>query len=99
MCIGLPMQVVEPHLGPGVALCAAGEQVRVVTISLVEPVTTGQFVLVHVDTALRTLDPQEAELITKALQGLERAERGEDFADMFADLDREPQLPAHLRLA
>ena len=54
--------------------------------------------LVHIDTAIRTLDAEEARQIDDALRGLEAAMRGESFDDHFADLiNREPQLPEHLR--
>ncbi len=54
--------------------------------------------LVHIDTAIRVLDAEEARLIDDALKGLEAAMRGENFDALFADLiDHEPQLPEHLR--
>jgi hypothetical protein len=44
------------------------------------------------------LAEEEAGLIAAALTGLEAALAGESFEQHFADLiDREPQLPAHLR--
>ena len=55
-------------------------------------------VLVYIDTAIRLLIDEEARLIADALDGLGAALNGEDCDRFFADLvDREPQLPDHLR--
>jgi len=96
MCLGVPMTIVETD---GVsALCEyAGERRRVSLLLLSAP-PVGAKVLVHVDTALRVLDEEEARLIANALEGLGAALKGEDVDRFFADLvDREPQLPEHLR--
>ena len=96
MCLGLPMTIVETD---GVsALCAfRGEQRRVSMLLLSNP-PVGTHVLVYVDTAIRLLDEEEARLIGAAIDGLGAALDGEDCDRFFADLiDREPQLPAHLR--
>jgi hydrogenase expression/formation protein HypC len=97
MCIALPMQVLDPALGLGVALCGYDGEVRAIRTSLIGTVSMGDHVLVHVDTAIRKLDADEAQLIANALKGLALAERGDAFEHLFADLDREPQLPPHLR--
>ena len=56
--------------------------------------------LVHLGTAVRVLDDAEADAIERALQGLEAALNGDAFEHLFHDLiDREPQLPEHLRPA
>ncbi len=96
MCLGLPMQIIE---GDDMsALCARGEETRRVSLLLLGPQEPGTQVLVHIDTAIRVLDAEEARLIEDALCGLEAALRGENFESHFADLiDREPQLPEHLR--
>jgi len=53
---------------------------------------------VHIDTAVRVLDAEEADQIDRALQGLAAAMNGQAFDHLFQDLiDREPELPAHLR--
>jgi len=58
----------------------------------------GVQVLVHLDTAIRVLEDDEAQLINDALDGLAAAVEGRDFEHLFADLiNREPQLPEHLR--
>ena len=75
---------------PGTAV-ADDPQVR----SLVE---AGTKVLVHIDTAVRVLDEEEAGSIDRALEGLAAALEGRAFEHLFQDLiDREPELPAHLR--
>lgn len=96
MCLGVPMRIVE---GDEIsALCARGDETRRVSLLLLGPQEPGAQVLVHIDTAIRVLDAQEARLIEDALLGLEAALRGENFDSHFADLiDREPQLPEHLR--
>ncbi|PIT05281.1 hydrogenase [Bradyrhizobium nitroreducens] len=97
MCLGLPMTIVETD---GVsALCEfRGEQRRVSMLLLSDP-PVGAKVLVYIDTAVRLLDEAEARLIADAIEGLGAALNGEDCDRFFADLiDREPQLPEHLRL-
>jgi hydrogenase expression/formation protein HypC len=96
MCVGVPMRIVE---GDEVsALCVREDDRRRVSLLLIGAQEPGTQVLVHIDTAIRVLDAQEAQLIDDALRGLEAALRGESFDRAFADLiDREPQLPEHLR--
>lgn len=97
MCLGLPMTIVETD---GVsALCAfRGERRRVSMLLLSNPLV-GTKVLVHIDTAIRLLDEAEARLIADAIEGLTAVLGGEDCGRFFADLiEREPQLPEHLRL-
>jgi hydrogenase expression/formation protein HypC len=80
------------------ALCVRDEDKRRVSMLLIGAQEPGTQVLVHIDTAIRVLDAQEARLIHDALSGLDAALRGENFDRLFADLiDREPQLPEHLR--
>lgn len=98
MCLGLPMTIVETD---GVsALCEfRGERRRVSMLLLSNP-PVGTKVLVHIDTAIRLLDEAEARLIADAIEGLTAVLLGgEDCDRFFADLiEREPQLPEHLRL-
>jgi hydrogenase expression/formation protein HypC len=96
MCVGVPMRIIEgDELS---ALCQRGAETRRVSTLLIGAQQPGTQVLIHIDTAIRVLDVDEARLIEDALQGLEAAMRGEDFESLFADLiDREPQLPEHLR--
>ncbi|OAF04289.1 hydrogenase [Bradyrhizobium centrolobii] len=97
MCLGLPMTIVETDGVSG--LCEfRGEQRRVSMLLLSNP-PVGAFVLVNIDTAIRLLDEDEARLIASAIAGLEAALEGEESDRFFPDLiDREPQLPEHLRL-
>ncbi len=96
MCLGVPMRIVE---GDEIsALCQRGEETRRVSMLLIGAQPPGTQVLIHIDSAIRVLDAKEAQQIEDALRGLAAAMRGEDFESMFADLiDREPQLPEHLR--
>lgn len=96
MCLGVPMTVIESDEVS--ALCARGNETRRVSVLLVGGQPAGAKLLIHIDSAVRVLDDEEAALIDQALVGLEAAMRGEDFESAFADLiNREPQLPEHLR--
>lgn len=96
MCLGLPMTVIDGD--DFSALCEwRGERRRVSTL-LVGQQANGARLLVHVDSAIRVLDEAEAEAIGRALDGLAAAADGQAFEHLFADLiDREPELPEHLR--
>ncbi|WP_407114905.1 HypC/HybG/HupF family hydrogenase formation chaperone [Bradyrhizobium sp. LMG 9283] len=96
MCLGLPMTIVETD---GItALCEYGNEQRSVSVMLLSDASVGAKVLVHIDTAVRLLDENEARLISEALDGLEASLNGQDCDRFFADLiDHEPQLPEHLR--
>jgi len=99
MCLGIPLQV-QSVPSWGIALCgAAGDDGRPVETSLLEqPPQPGDWLLVHVNVAIRALDTGEAGQISDALLAVTRAAAGESFEHLLADLiDREPQLPAHLR--
>lgn len=101
MCVGIPLCV--QHIGDdGMAHCAdaAGEAyaMPVHTALLDQPPQPGDWLLTHIDTAIRPLEAGEGQQIADALEAVRRASRGEDFEHLIADLvDREPQLPAHLR--
>lgn len=96
MCIGLPMTVIESD--EFTALCERAGAVERVSVLLLGRQTPGQKLLVHLGTAMRALDATEAQLIDNALAGLADAIEGRAFDHLFADLiDREPELPAHLR--
>jgi hydrogenase expression/formation protein HypC len=97
MCLGLPMTIIETD---GVsALCEFRGEQRHVSVLLLSNPPIGAKVLVYIDSAVRLLDEEEARLIGDAIDGLGAALRGEDCDRFFADLiEREPQLPEHLRL-
>ena len=101
MCLGVPMQV-QSLLPSGAALCnpAGGDRTGLtVEASLLDvPPSPGDWLLVHIDVAIRALDTVEAQQIGDALRAVAAAAAGEPFEHLLADLiDREPQLPPHLR--
>jgi hydrogenase expression/formation protein HypC len=98
MCLGLPMTIVETN---GVsALCERRGERRRVSVLLLDQPPVGTQVLVFIDNAIRLLGAAEARQIDNAVDGLAAACNGEDFDHLFADLiDREPELPEHLRQA
>lgn len=96
MCLGLPMTVVDGD--DYSALCEWHGETRRVSTLLVGKQAPGARLLVHLDSAIRVLDDAEAEAISLALDGLAAAAEGRPFEHLFADLmDREPELPVHLR--
>ena len=103
MCIGVPLRVksIQPS---GAALCGtadSGDQPRAVDVSLLgAPPTPGDWLLAHVNLAIRALDAHEARQISDALQAVSAAAAGQPFEHLLADLiEREPELPEHLRSA
>ncbi|MBT3045769.1 MAG: HypC/HybG/HupF family hydrogenase formation chaperone [gamma proteobacterium symbiont of Ctena orbiculata] len=99
MCIGVPMRVLSTQ--PGYALCEGMGETRLVDILLVGEQPIGSWLLVFLDTAREVLSEEGAREITQALQALDLAIGGErDIDHLFSDLvNREPQLPPHLRPA
>ncbi|MGL3104283.1 HypC/HybG/HupF family hydrogenase formation chaperone [Bradyrhizobium sp. BR 1432] len=97
MCLGLPMTIIETD---GIsALCEFRGKRRRVSVLLLSSPSPRTKVLVHVDTAIRLLDDEEAQQIGNAIEAIGAAINGEDCDRFFADLiDREPTLPEHLRL-
>ncbi|HSO33475.1 MAG TPA: HypC/HybG/HupF family hydrogenase formation chaperone, partial [Labilithrix sp.] len=96
MCLGIPMQVLE-HDGTS-ALCERRGERRRVSLLLVGDVARGTHLLVHVATAIRVLDAEEAALVDDAVRCLEAASEGRPIDAFFSDLtSREPELPPHLR--
>ncbi len=101
MCLGIPLRV-QTLLPSGAALCAgpaAQTPPRTVETSLLDrPPRTGDWLLVHLDVAIRPLEPVEAQQIGDALRAVAAAAAGEPFEHLLADLiEREPELPPHLR--
>ncbi|MGB5085146.1 MAG: HypC/HybG/HupF family hydrogenase formation chaperone [Methylocystis silviterrae] len=98
MCLGVPMRVID---GDDMsALCEGAGRTERISMLLIGAQPPGAHVLVHLGTAMRVLEEEEAALITAALKGLDAALAGRTFEAHFADLiDREPQLPAHLVLS
>ncbi len=98
MCIGIPMQVVEPA-GPGTGWCERRGERHLIDLRLVDGVGPGAWVLVFQHAAREILDDVRARDISSAIEGLEAALAGSgDFERHFADLvDRRPELPEHLK--
>jgi hydrogenase expression/formation protein HypC len=91
------MRVVET--GSGTVLCERrGERTRLDTL-LVGDVAPGDWLLAFQGSAVRALTAAEAAETDAALDALEAVLAGaDDVSRHFADLvDREPELPAHLR--
>ena len=93
---------VRSILPSGAVRCSTRDNSRelhTVEASLLDnPPRAGDWLLVHVDVAVRALDAGEAQQIGDALQAVAAAAAGEPFEHLIADLvDREPELPAHLR--
>lgn len=60
MCLAIPAQVVELREGDNAVVDLAGVR-KEISLSLVEDVQVGDYVIVHVGYALNKLDPEEAE--------------------------------------
>jgi hydrogenase expression/formation protein HypC len=91
------MQVVES--GADVAVCEGRGQRDRINCLMVGEVAVGTWLLTFQGAALRVLDADEAAQTNAALDALSAAIAGDaDAGRFFADLvDREPQLPPHLR--
>jgi hydrogenase expression/formation protein HypC len=101
MCIGIPMRVVEPDELGLTALCEARGERKQVDMLATGPQPPGTWVLEFCGAARRVLDEDEARHILAALEALHVAlhDPGASIDHLFADLaEREPELPAHLRL-
>ena len=99
MCIGIPLQITAVD-ADGTTWCLRDGVRTAVDTSLVGSQPIGTWLLVFLDSAREVLDEQRAHDISQALGGLAAAIAGEDFEHFFRDLiDREPQLPPHLRSA
>jgi len=97
MCIGIPMRVIAA--GETSAWCEGrGERVSI-DLLIVGAQPAGAWVLAFQGTARRVMSAEEAAQTNAALDALEAALAGEqDLGAFFADLvDREPELPEHLR--
>lgn len=60
MCLAIPAQVIELRDGDNAVVDLAGVK-KEISLSLVEGVAVGDYVIVHVGYALNKLDPEEAE--------------------------------------
>ncbi|HOI51349.1 MAG TPA: HypC/HybG/HupF family hydrogenase formation chaperone [Azonexus sp.] len=75
MCLAIPALVVELRDGDNAVVDLAGVR-KEISLSLVEGVAVGDYVIVHVGFALNKLDPEEAEQTLKLF-----AEMGQLTAD------------------
>ncbi len=66
MCLALPASVVE-LLDADMAIVAFGTVRKRISLALVEDVSVGDFVLVHVGYALHKVSPEEAERTLKLM--------------------------------
>ncbi len=101
MCIGIPMRVVKsaPGAAPGRALCEGRGETAWVDFMLTGDQPPGTWVLAFRGAAMRVLSDAEAQATNAALDALAGVLAGDaDIDAHFADLvDREPELPAHLK--
>lgn len=99
MCIGIPMKVL--HCADGIAVAAGRGQTERLNTLMVGELPAGTWVLAFQGAALRIIDADEAAQTDAALDALATVLAGGGDVDAhFRDLvDREPQLPAHLRPA
>jgi hydrogenase expression/formation protein HypC len=99
MCIGMPMQVVEPD--GSFAWCEADHERERLDMMLVGDQPAGTWVLAFHGAARQVLSEHEAAQARAGRQALAAVLRGDGRVDeFFADLvGREPELPAHLRPA
>jgi len=97
VCIGIPVQV--ERCDGLQATCRGRGALHHVDLMLVGEQVAGTWLLAFQRSAVRVLTAVEALQINGALDALEAALAGEaDLGAYFADLvDREPQLPEHLR--
>jgi len=96
MCIATPMRLDRVE---GIHGLAGAESID---LSLVPEAVAGDWVLVFLGVARRTLGAEEAAQILAALDGLAAVMQGRaaDLDHLFADLaGREPALPPHLEAA
>lgn len=96
MCFGIPMQVTA--VDELAAKAEAGGRREDISLALTGPVPVGSYVLVYLGSATRILQETEARQISDAIRAVQHAAEGEDFEHLLADLiEREPELPEHLR--
>lgn len=98
MCIGIPMQVLEVQ-GLAAVCCRRGTEAHeTIDIRLLDGVAPGDWVLTFLGAARSPLTAEEAEQIEDALSALDVVLGGGSIDHLFADLiNREPELPEHLR--
>ncbi|MAK90799.1 MAG: HypC/HybG/HupF family hydrogenase formation chaperone [Oleibacter sp.] len=111
MCVGIPMQVIKAENDKGIAWCRSWltpqtehdttQQPEMVDTRLVGEADEGSWLLVFLGAAREIISAERARQTGQALQALQQIGSGDTSGldALFADLDREPQLPPHLRAA
>lgn len=61
MCLAIPGEIITIDKANDSAVVAVGEVKKTVSLALVEEISIGDFVLIHVGFALEKLNPEEAE--------------------------------------
>lgn len=96
MCVGIPMRITS--VDGSCAMASDGQRSQPLDLSLVGPVSPGDWVLTHLDAAREILTPEDAAKITAALDALRSIMAGGTPGDAFADLEETgPRLPPHLQ--
>lgn len=97
MCIGIPMQIIEPR--DTLALCLYRGETALIDTMLVGEQAAGTWLLVFLNSAREVISAERAQQISDALEAMRLAMQGDSQIDhLFADLaDREPELPEFLR--
>jgi hydrogenase expression/formation protein HypC len=72
MCLAIPMRLLE--VNGDVGLVEVGGVRRQADVSLVQPVTPGQYVIVHAGFAISVTDEDEAQKTLKLFEELSQAE-------------------------
>jgi hydrogenase expression/formation protein HypC len=67
MCLAIPAQVTELLAGDMARIDMGGVS-KVISVALVDDLSIGDFVVVHVGYALSKIDPEEAELTLSLLR-------------------------------
>jgi len=75
MCLAIPAKVVELREGDEAVIDLGGVR-KAISLALVEDVSPGDYVIVHVGYALQKVDPAEAERTLALFAGLEAAQAG-----------------------
>lgn len=97
MCIGIPALV--QRCEDGYAVCRTRDGLARIDLALTGPVSEGTWLLAFQGAARECIDAQRARDIDAALDALAAIAQGQtDIDAFFPDLvNREPQLPPHLR--
>jgi len=73
MCLAVPAEVIEVLEGELATVDVGGARTKI-SLSLVEGVEVGDYVLVHAGFAIETIDEEEARKTIELLEELERLE-------------------------